>query len=74
MERGVDTVAPAREPVEQPDAETPAEPEIALVAAEAAEPCHRQQQQRIDKTLRRGEPGKQDTVSPSRKVQTNAMT
>src|SRR4030081_4026945 len=44
VERDVNPMAPPREPVEQPHPATPAEPEIALFAAEAAEPCGSQQQ------------------------------
>src|SRR5260370_40646258 len=60
MQGRIDAMAPAREPVEQPDADRAAEPEIALVAAEAAEPRHGQQQDRVDQPLGRGEPGEQD--------------
>jgi hypothetical protein len=73
MERGIDPVPPAREPVEQPNPKPSAKPEIALVAAEAAEPCCRQQQQGIDQTLRRREPGKQDH-GLAFEGQMNAMT
>src|SRR6266542_1165891 len=60
MERRVDAVAPARKAVEQSSAEPAAEPEIALVAAEAAEPCRGEQQDRIDQPLGRGEAGEQN--------------
>src|SRR5205085_1269607 len=59
-QRGFDPVTPARVAVEQPHAKIAAEPEIALVAGEAAQPSGEKQQHRIDKALSRGETGKQD--------------
>src|SRR3977135_3679235 len=41
MERGIDAMPPARKPVKQPNAETPAKPEIAFAAADAAGACCR---------------------------------
>src|SRR5437667_8378479 len=60
MQRRVDAMAPARKAVEQPGAEPAAEPEIALVAAEAAEPGCAEQEDRVDQTLGRGEAGEQN--------------
>src|SRR5438477_1376449 len=52
-------MAPARETIEQPHAEIAAQPEIGLVAGEAAEPGGDEQQEGIDNALRRREPGEQ---------------
>src|SRR6185369_10282951 len=58
-ERVLDAGAPARKTVQQTHAIIPAQPEIALIAEIAAEPGADQQQQRVEQTLRRREPGEQ---------------
>ena len=55
-----DAVAPFRESIEQPQPEIPADPEIGLIAGEAAEPGGCEQQRRVEQTLCRGKGGKKN--------------
>src|SRR5207248_7428699 len=55
-----DAVAPFREPIEQPQPEIPADPEIGLIAREAAETSGCEQQRRVEQPLRCGKGGKQN--------------
>src|SRR5713101_6588770 len=59
-QRGFDAVAPTRKPLQNPHSGVTADPEGGLIPGKASEPARRQQQERLEQTLRRGKAGKQD--------------